>query len=281
MAATTIGPMLQALLNKYGLGSLASWMSGKIISGASEDEIMLELYDRPEFKAAFPEIEARRKKAQESGIALTPLSADDVLNARTQYSALMRSFGLPPAFYNNNQDFFNLIVNDVSPDELKGRLNDVQSKVILAPPEVRTAFQSLYGDASDSALYMLAVDPDKAAPELERMLNTAGTMGAGSRFGFNLNESQSSRLANYGIDYSQAVQGFSSLAEESGLLDETLYEDVDLNLDTGIEATFGLNAESAKKLERRAGERTASTSGNAGGLIEQRGATGLGGAGRL
>jgi hypothetical protein len=281
MADVNIGPQLMAVLDRYGLGTLATWVSQKVTSGASMDEIMLELYDRPEFKAAFPEIEARRKRAQTEGVSLSPISAEDVLNYRTQAQALMRSYGLPPGFYTNNSDFFNLIVGDVSIDELKSRLDMTTTKVVQAAPEVRSAFAELFGDSSDQALYALATDVDKGLPELEKMLNAAGAGGAATRFGFDINASQMNRLAGYGIDYGQAAQGFSTLADERSLLDESILEDVDLNMDTGIEAAFGLNDESSKALQRRAGARTAQTAGAGGGLMEERGATGLGGAGRL
>jgi hypothetical protein len=245
------------------------------------DEIMLELYDRPEFKAAFPEIEARRKRSMDQGLVMAPISADDVLQYRAQARSMMQSYGLPAGFYSNNDDFFDLIVGDVSMDELNARLKAASIKVATAPPEVRDAFAELYGDSSDQALFALAIDTDKALPELERMLNAAGVGGAGTRFGFDLDVSQMNRVAGYGVDYGAAAQGFGSLAEEKGLLDESIYETVDLNLDTGIEAIFGLNAESSRALQRRAEERSASTQGAAGGLLDQRGASGLGGAGRL
>jgi hypothetical protein len=276
-----IGPQLKATLDRYGLGGLATWVSTKVTSGASMEEILLELYDRPEFKAAFPEIEARRKRAEATGQVLAPISPEDVLGYRTQARSLMQSYGLPSGFYLNNADFFDLIVNDVSIDELNTRLQMASTKVAAAPPEVRDAFKELYGDASDTALFALAVDVKKALPELERMLNAASVGGAGSRFGFDLNVEQMSRLAGYGVDYGQAAQGFSSLADMEGLLNESIYETVDLNLDTGIEAAFGLGSESSLALQKRAEERQASTKGSAGGLVEQRGATGLGGAGRL
>jgi hypothetical protein len=281
MATSNIGPMMQATLEKYGLGSMAAWLSGKITSGASMDEIMLDLFNQPEFKAAFPEIEARRKKAQDTGLVQAPISPEDILNYRAQARTMMINYGLPPEFYSQNADFFGLIVGDISLDELNNRLQSVQKRIVTAPPEVRTAFGELYGDNADRALYAFAVDPDKASPALERMIMEAEVGGAGARFGFDLNVEQMSRAAGYGVDYGQAAQGFSSLAERSGLLDESIYEDVDLNLDTGIEAIFGMNAEASKALQRRADERTASTQGAAGGLNEQRGATGLGGAGRL
>ena len=101
--ADPVGPQMKAVLTKYGLSSLATWVSYKITSGIGFEQIMLELYDTPEFKAAYPEIEARRLAAQQRGQTLQPISVDDVLAYRTQARAIMKSYGLPPSFYQSNQ----------------------------------------------------------------------------------------------------------------------------------------------------------------------------------
>ncbi|NIR37990.1 MAG: hypothetical protein GWO22_19015, partial [Actinobacteria bacterium] len=86
---------MTSTLERYGLGSLAGWLSQRLIENASQDELLLELYDRPEFKAAYPEIEARRQLAEQRGMTMVPISPDDVLDYRSAAGALMRSYGLP------------------------------------------------------------------------------------------------------------------------------------------------------------------------------------------
>lgn len=280
MADTAVGPQMQALLTRYGLGGLAGWLSGRIVANISAEQIMLELYDRPEFKAAFPEIEARRALGQKTGTTLAPISPEDVLQYRTQAKELMRAYGVPAGMYSQNADFFDLIVNDVSMDELNRRLEMASTRVAAAAPEVRSIFSELYGANGDTALFSLFVDEEKAVPVLEDMVQKAEAGGAARRFGFDIQESTMNRLAGLNVDYGQAVEGFGQLDVVRGLLDESIYEDEDYTVDEeGTEAVFAFG-EGRSKLERRAGERKASTSGAAGGLIEERGATGLGGAGR-
>jgi len=279
--AIVVGPQLQALLDRYGLGSLTPWISESLIKGVSEEQIMLELYDRPEFKRAFPEIEARRLAAEQTGLAYTPISPEDVLNYRTQARELMRMYGLPSSFYSQDSDFFNLIVDDVSMDELNWRLETASQRVFTAPPEVRSVFGELFGAGSDDALFALFVDPDRAQPLLEDMVQRAEIGGAARRFGFDMTPLGMQRLEQYNITYQQALEGFSALDVQRGLFAETISEEEDLEaLDEGVEATFGIGGGAVEKVQRRAQSRVASTKGQSGGGAEERGVTGLGGAGR-
>jgi hypothetical protein len=247
----------------------------------SEEEIELQLFDRPEFQAAFPEIEARRKKAEATGVHMAPISAEDILGYRASARSMMRSMGLPPEFYSNDSDFFDLITNDVSIDELNTRLSLAEARVWQAPPEVRQVFDELLGIDGTSALFSIFVDVRRAIPSLENLVTRAEVGGAGRRFSIGLTPAEIERVAVTNVDYEGALEGFSQLDARRGLFDESLYETEDFSFgEEGIEAAFGLTGGAAQKLEQRAETRVASTKGHRGGLIEERGATGLGGAGR-
>lgn len=272
---------LKALLDRYGLGSLAAWADQVLIQNLSEEEILLQLYDRPEFKAAFPEIEARQKRAMDEGISLRPISAEDVINMRSTYRQMLRSYSAPPGLWDSNDDFFQWIVGDKSPSEVEFQLKLATERVYQAAPEVRQMFDELTGNQGDTALFAFFLDDQKAPAVLEEMVQQAEAGGAARRFGFNLSRPRIEELAAYNVDYGQALTGFAQLDEMRGLFEETLYEAVDYKAEEeGVEATFGLGPGAAEKLQRRAGERTAQTAGAAGGVREERGATSLGGAGR-
>ena len=278
--ATAIGPQIQALLERYGLGEMSVWLSDHIIRGSSEEQVMLELYDHPVFRRIYPEIEARRAKAAQDGINVTPISVDDVLNYRTQARELMRFYGLPTNFYATNADFFDLIVNDVSIDELNTRLESASARVRQAPVEVRSVFGELFGDG-DQALFAMFVDVDKSVAALEDMIQQAEAGGAARRMGFELTPSEMYRMQGTNLSYNQVLEGFSLLDQTRSLYDESISEEEDFTVGSeGIEATFGLGGGAATKVASRAETRTASTQGRSGGLNEERGATGLGGAGR-
>jgi hypothetical protein len=247
-----------------------------------EAEFVNALYDHPVFKTAFPEIEARQKRAKDLGISLPPISADDVINYRSSARQLLRSWGVPTGMWDSNADISNWIIGDVSLDELNTRLDLASTRVYTAPPEVRQMFDELTGNNGDQALFAMFLDEKKAPTVLEEMVQQAEAGGAARRFGFDLGRSTIEELARYNIDYGQAVEGFGQLDEMRGLFTESMLEEgVDFEAEReGVEAAFGLGGGATEKLKQRAGARTAQTAGSSGGAREERGATSLGGAGR-
>jgi len=269
--------LLRETFARYGLGgeALATWALEQIIAGKGIDQILLELEERPEFRAAFPEIEARRRSSAETGIQLEPISPAEILAYRTQAKALMASYGLPASFYSQNTDFFDLIVGDTSMSELNDRLDRASKRVVHAPPEVRAVFTDLFGTAGEDAMYALFVDTDRALPELEDMVQTAEAGGAARRFGFGLTRAQMEQMAAYNLDYEAAVAGFGKLYQDRGLFDETLYESADYTVgEQGVAAAFGLEGQDA--LLKRGEARRAETAGYSGGGFDEVGAIGLG-----
>lgn len=269
--------LLRSTFARYGLGgdALASWALDSLIAGKSIDQILLELEVRPEFKAAFPEIDARRARSAETGIQLSPISPAEILAYRTQAKQLMASYGLPTSFYSQSSDFFDLIVGDTSMAELNDRLEAAAKRVVQAPPEVRQFFTDTFGYAGDDALYTLFVDTDRGLPALQEMVQTAEAGGAARRFGFGLSQAEAELMAGLNIDYDQAVQGFGKLYENRGLFDETLYEAQDFTVgQQGVAAAFG--GEGSDLLQKRGEARRAETGGTSGGGFQQTGASGLG-----
>lgn len=274
--------IIRQTLAIYGLDSpaLATWALDSLIAGHSIDQILLELEQRPEYKAAFPEIEARQRAAQERGIFLEPVGPNEILSYRTEAKALMRSFGLPESYYNNHQVLFNLIVNDKSLAELNDYLELTQRRVANAPTEIGEVFGEVFGANASEALMLAFTNDDLTLPALEDMVQTAEAGGAARRLGFGLSQAEMRRVADLNVSYDQAVQGFAELGQQRALFDETLSETEDFTVGgVGVEAAFDVGT-GGERLERRAQERTASTSGQVGGLAEQRGATSLGEAGQ-
>lgn len=269
--------LLRETFARYGLGgeSLATWALEQLIAGKGIDQILLELEERPEFKAAFPEIDARRRKSAETGIQLAPISPAEILEYRTQAKALMASYGLPASFYAENADFADFIVGDVSMSELNDRLESASRRVVQAPPEIRAVFGEIYGHAGDQALFTLFTDVERSLPSLQEMVQTAEAGGAARRFGFGLTKQQAELMASYNIDYDTAVQGFGQLYNDRGLFEETLYESADYTVgEQGVAAAFGLEGQDA--LAKRGEARRAATAGFAGGGFQDTGAQGLG-----
>lgn len=275
--------LLRETFARYGLGgeSLATWALDSLIAGKGIDQILLELEERPEFRAAFPEIEERRRRSAETGVQFSPISPAEILEYRTQAKALMHTFGLPESFYSNNSNFFELITNDVSLEELNSRLELSSRRVANAPPEVRAVFDEVFGTDSDQALFLAFTNTGTTLPALEDMVQMAEAGGAARRLGFGLSQAEMARVADINVSYDQAVAGFAELGRRRSLFDETIGESRDLTVgDEGISAAFDIGSEGATALEARARSRTAETSGGTGSLLEQRGISGLGEAGR-
>lgn len=267
--------LLRQTFERYGLGSdaLATWALDQIVAGKSIEQILLELEERPEYKTAFPEIQARRDRMAAEGIQLSPISPAEILEYRTQAKALMQSFGLPTSFYSDNSDFFDLIVGDVSMAELNQRLEIPARRIANAPPEIRSVFNELFGVDGDQALYAMFTDVDRALPYLEELAQQAESGGAARRFGFGLSRAEMEVLAAYNLSYDQMVTGFQELDVNRGLFNETLYE-ADFTVgEEGIASAFGMQG--SDRLRKRAEARTAETSGSGGGILTQQGAVSL------
>ena len=274
-------PVIKQLLDRYGLGSLAEWATGVIIDDMSEAEFQNLLYDRPEFKTAFPEIEARQQRAKQLGISMTPISPEDVISYRSGYRQLLRSYSVPPSLWDSNEDIAEQIIMDKSLDEINADMEIVSKRVMRAPPEVRSMFDELTGNNGDTSLFLMWLNPTKAPAALEELVEQAEIGGAARRFGFSPTRERIEELALYNIDYGQATEGFAQLDESRGLFDESLFETVDFTAEQeGAAAVFGTEGGAAEKLKQRAQTRTAQTAGSSGGINEERGATSLGGAGR-
>lgn len=282
--------LLRNVFRSFGLteSSLATWALEQLIMGSSIDQILLELETRPEYERAFPEIKARREQAARTGVQLEPLSPAEILTYRTEARALMHSFGVPVNMYQQNSDFFDLIVGDVSLTELQARLEIAENRVRHAPPEVRDVFSQIFGQGvggTDQALFAFMIDPDNAMPRLEEMARTAEALGAARRYGFDAfapgEDPSMNRLRDYPMTYDQYAQGFSELDRVRSLFDETLYEsDWDWS-DEGVEAAFGLRGGAAEALERRGESRAAETRGRSTAGAVESGVAGLGSAGRI
>jgi hypothetical protein len=276
--------LLRMTLASYGLTqtSLADWALEMLIAGKPIETILLELEQRPEFKAAFPEIEARRNRGIAEGIQLEPINPSIILEYRTRARALFRSFGVPSSMWDTNEDFASFIVGDVSMDELNSRLSRASERVYQAPPEVRAVFFDLFGIDGDTALFALHLDATKAEPFLENMVQMAEAGGAARRLGFGLTAAEMTRMEAANISYDQALEGFRILDAKRGLFEETLAEEgTDFGVgDIGIGAAFSLEGGATEALDRRAGAREAETKGSSQAATTDVGAIGLGAAGR-
>lgn len=196
---------LAALFDQLGLpASLLDWAREQIVNGTSSTEIEIALQQRPEFKQAFPEIDAQRASGQ------YVMSPGQIIAYRTRAREMAQAAGLPRGFYDQPSDFTRLIVGGVSLDEFGQRVKAAQTAAYQVPQEVRDALSGVLGVSDFTAL---AFSPDEALPLLERKLIEAEAVTAASRSGYGaLSEAERGVVA---AAYGGATPGMAVLEDQT------------------------------------------------------------------
>ncbi len=196
---------LQTIFNGYGLGSLAGKIYDFVKQGYGADTIGLLLQDTPEYKARFAGNEARKKAG------LPVLSPADYLATESAYRQVLSASGLPKGFYDNPADFTKWISDDVSPTEIKDRVDLAVSATSQANPQYKEALFQMYGiNEADLTAYFL--DRKRAEPILKKQA-AAGAIGAAAlRRGFAANALDLEGYATLGITADQAEQAYAQIS---------------------------------------------------------------------
>jgi hypothetical protein len=197
---------LQSLFNGFGLGSLAGKIYDYVKQGYGADTIGLLLQDTKEYKTRFAANEVRSK----NGMAV--LSPADYLATEASYRQILSNAGLPQGFYDNPADFQKWIASDVSPTEIKSRVDLAVAATGQANPEYKNALFQMYGiNEADLTAYFL--DRKTAEPILKKQA-AAGAIGAAAlRRGFAANRLDLEGYATIGINADQAEQAYAQIAD--------------------------------------------------------------------
>lgn len=197
---------LKSLFNGFGLGSLAGKIYDYVKQGYGADTIAVLLQDTREYKARFAGNEARTKAG------LPVLSPADYLATENAYRQVLSSAGLPKGFYDNPADFTKWISDDVSPTEIKSRVDLAVAATTQANPEYKNALFKMYGiNEADLTAYFL--DRKRAEPILKKQA-AAGAIGAAAiRRGFAASTLDLEGYATLGITADQAEQAYAQISE--------------------------------------------------------------------
>jgi hypothetical protein len=254
---------LTKIFENYGLGSLASTITGFVQKGFNSDTIALMLQDTPEYKQRFAGNEVRRKAG------LPVLSPSEYLATERSYRAILESSGLPKGFYDSQDDFQKFIENDTSPTVLKQRVDAASGAIKNADPYYTQALQDMYG-LSTGDMIAHALDPDKALPLIEKQAKAVEFGAAAARQGLSYSQGSSEALAQQSIagvgSGVGAEQGFSSIAsilptaQQLGQIYGQTYDQA-----TAEQDVFGGLA-SAKRKRQKLGEMETSTFSGQSGL---------------
>ena len=198
---------LKAKYDEVGLGSLADRIIEFTKQGLDPETIDIKITETPEFKMRFPANEARKKAG------LPVLSLDEYIANENAYASVFRSAGFAKGFYDAKEDFTKFLENDISPAELKSRV-DTASMFIdsSVDPNVVDSLQRFYGvPKSDMIAYVL--DPERAMPLINRQVQAAQFGGEAARQGIQVDRTMAERYTNLGVTQAQARQGFETIAE--------------------------------------------------------------------
>lgn len=197
---------IRSLFNDYNLGSLAGKIFEFVKNGYSPDTISILLQDTDEYKKRFAANDARRK----AGISV--LSPAEYLAVENSYRQIFSQSGLPIGFYDSQDDFTKFIGGDMSPTELKSRVDAATRATALATPEYRAALKAMGLSDGDLSAYWL--DPTRALPFIEKTAATAAIGAEALQRGFAFDQQYAENLATQGISGEQAAQGYAQIGDE-------------------------------------------------------------------
>lgn len=242
---------LQTTFTRYGLSTLAPKIFSYIQNGYSPDTIALLLQDTPEFKQRFAGNEVRRK----NGLAV--LNPGDYLATEAAYRQVMASAGLPVGFYDSPTDFSSWIGSDVSPTEIKSRVDLAVAATTTAAPEVKQQLAYFYG-VDEAGLTAYFLDQSKALPLLQKQEQAAQFGAEAAKRGLATDRQRMEDYVTGGFTQQQASQGFQQVAMELPNLQAISARwGVDFGQADEEQAVFGTSPQGANKRKALASQERA------------------------
>ena len=199
---------LQAQYEAAGLGALGGRIVEFVKQGFDPETIEFKIRETPEFKLRFPANEARKKAG------LPVLSLDEYIAVENSYQSILRQSNIPKGFYDSKDDFTKFIANDVSPQELKSRVDIADRFVDGVESYFTDSLQRFYG-LSKGDLVAYALDPERAMPLITRQVRAAEFGGEAARQGLQIGAGMAEQYTGgpLGISQTQARQGFEQVAQ--------------------------------------------------------------------
>ena len=161
----------------------------------TDAQILNSIYNSDAYKTRFAANETIRQRIADGkgrpGDRL--LKPAEYIETENTYREIMQAAGLPDGFYDNQDDFSNLISNGVSATELTSRVNIAQKALQSADQQIVKSLKDYYGmSTGEMTAYLL--DKDKAfniiegkfkytTAEAEKMYGAAEIGGAALRAG--------------------------------------------------------------------------------------------------
>jgi hypothetical protein len=244
--------VLQSFLDQFGLANLSDWAWQTYIGGGGDATglaaVQAQLPQTAEYKARFPAIDARTK----AGLpAITPA---DYINYENTIRQAFNQYGLhlPTTGSNFNDLITELLTKDISANEVvTDRIGKAFSDVENAPPQVRAAAAQLWGIHGDNALASTFLDPNRSAPQLQKLSEAMQTAGYAQMYGFDITRGRAEDLAALGNTQS-GINNLGKIAAMTPLFNRQAGENNNLSLaNQGIGAAFNENATDQTQIEQQ------------------------------
>jgi hypothetical protein len=240
LAEETAYDALVAMLNEWGLSSLAPAVLKFLQDGFSQDQVSFLIQDTPEYKQRFAGNELRKARG------LPVLGPREYLSVEAAYKQILSSSGMPIGFYDQPSDFVDWIGKDVSPQEVSSRVDLAVDAANRLEAGTLQAFSSWFGvGPNDLAAFFL--DQDRALPVIQKIAKGVRVFGAGVREGLGYDQERAEQLGVLagGRDIDQLI-GDVAAATESGNRLSAIYGGEDVT-QADAEAEVFQGSEAARK----------------------------------
>ena len=210
----TATSILRAVLKFYGMDDprlLAdvklALAQRRLTETSNIDDIGVQLRESVAFQERFSANEVRRA-------AKKPVySVSQYLQLESSYRNTLLAAGMPEDFYNSPEDFANFIANDISPDEIKSRVDLGYASVKNADPAIVNELKTMYG-LDDSTLAAFFIDPSRTKDAVVRAARAAEVASqARQQAGISLGVSAAELLVQQGVTQEEARTGFAQVAQ--------------------------------------------------------------------
>jgi hypothetical protein len=234
--------VITSALKDYGLEDMGSDLLAYLRGdgAGSVDATYLHMREDPRYQKRFSGMAEREKNGYD------PISEEQYVQWEGQAKSLFDHYGIPADFYDTQEELASFVAGNVSPDELKRRIEGGYDAVFSSPPETLQALQSMYGiDQGHLAAFFL--DPTKGEDIIQKRWTAAqiGTQALKTGFG-GLTAAEGEQLATAGVTGKEAQGAFGMLGQADQLTTDFTREEK-LGVVGGDEAAKAKLATAAQK----------------------------------
>ena len=196
------------------------------------------------------------------------------------YAQVLSEFGIPPSEF--GRKFGDLVAGDVSADEFAQRVAQTYTDVLSRGEDIKRYYAQNFGTGrlSDASILASALDPGTSPVIFEQRFRTAQIGGEFARTGFDVELSEATRLAEFGLGQEAARKLAQNARLQLPVLEALAQRhadpDDDFDLSEFLDANVFADPEQQQRIGRLFAQETASFSPTAG-MFTREGSGGVSG----